>query len=117
MIPDDLSIWNLIIFKKTLVSLRIGFCQLNYDDLYVLIGSNLRRLHIDIYHEQPKINFTCLGNLIMSLTKTLKQFNFDSRKIEMSIDEIRRSHRLFRNIQSIESYSYDMISLRCRDMI
>jgi hypothetical protein len=117
MISDDLSIWNLIIFKKTLVSLRIGFCQLNYDDLCVLIGSNLCRLHIDIYHEQPTINFTYLGNLIMSLTKTLKQFNFDSRKIEMSLDEIKCSHRLFRNIELIESHSYDMISLRCRDMI
>ena len=117
MISDDLSNWNLTIFRKTLLSLRIGFYQLNYDDICVLISPYLRRLHLDIYHEQPPINFVCLGTLIMSLTKNLKQFNCDYRGIEISIDGIRTAHRLFQNIQSIESHSYDTISLVCRDMI
>jgi hypothetical protein len=117
MISDDLSNWNLRIFKKTLSSLRIGFYQLNYDDLSVLIGSNLHRLYIDIYHEQPSINFTYLGTLIISLTSKLKQFDCEYRGIDVSLDDIQHSHRLFRNIQSLESHSYDIIRLSCRDMI
>ena len=98
MISNDLSHWNVMIFKKTLLSLRIGFHQFNYDDLYVLIGPDLYRLHIDIYHEQPSINFSYLGCLIMSLTTKLKQFNFDYQGIGISIDDIKTAHTLFRNI-------------------
>ncbi len=117
MISDDLSNWNLSIFRKTLLSLRIGFRQLNYDDLCVLIGSQLHRLYIDIYSEQPSINFNYLGTLLMSLTIKLKQFNCDYRGLGISLDEIKHTHRLFRNIQSIESYSNDIIRLTCRNMI
>jgi hypothetical protein len=117
MICDDSSQWNLTIFKKTLLSLRIGFYQLNYDDLQALIGSDLYRLHIDIYHEQPSINFTYLGTLIMSLTTVLKQFNFDYQGKGLSVDEIKTAHTLFQNIQSLETHSSDSISLICRDMI
>jgi hypothetical protein len=117
MISDDLSNWNLTLFQKTLLSLRIGFHQLNYDDLSVLIGSNLHRLYIDIYHQQPSINFNYLGNLFMSLTPKIKQFNCDYQGIQICLDEIKRAHRLFRNIQLIQSHSPDIIRLTCRDMI
>ena len=97
--------------------MRIGFRQLNYDDLCVLIGPDLYRLHIDIDHEQPSINFAYLGSLIMSLTTKLKQFNFDYQGIGISINDIRTAHTLFRNIQSIETHLCDTLSLVCRDMI
>jgi hypothetical protein len=116
MISNDLSDWNLRIFKKTLRSLRIGFHRLNFNDLHALIGSNLSRLYIDIYDEQSPINYTYLGTLLISLTKNLKQFNCDYRGIEISLDQIKSSHRLFQNIQLIESYSNDIIRLQCRNM-
>lgn len=117
MISHDLSNWNLQIFQKTLLSLRIGFDQFNYEDLSALIGSNLYRLYIDIYHEQSFINFTYLGNLIMSLTSKIKQFNCDYRGEQISLNDIKNAHRLFRNIQLIPSQCCDIIRLSCRDMI
>ncbi|CAF0896930.1 unnamed protein product [Rotaria sp. Silwood1] len=117
MISNDSSNWNLEIFQNTLLSLRIGFDELNYDDLRILITPHLHRLHIEIYHEVAYINFSYLGTLIMSLTTKLKQFNCDYRASEISMNEIKTSHTLFRNIQSIKSNSYDTISLICRDMI
>ncbi|CAF2546407.1 unnamed protein product [Rotaria sp. Silwood2] len=117
MIFNDSSNWNMEIFKKTLLSLRIGFNQLNYDDLCVLIAPHLYRLHIEMYHEELSLNFAHLGTLIVSLTTRLKQFNCDYRGMEIPIDEIKAAHTLFRNIQSIKSHSYDTISLICRDVI
>ena len=117
MISNDLSTWNLTIFEKTLLSLRIGFYQLNYDDLSVLIGSDLQRLHIEILHEQTSIDFSRLGYLLVSLTTKLKQFNCDYRAMEISIDAIKTTHTLFQNIQLIKSHSCDTTSLICRDMI
>jgi hypothetical protein len=117
MISDDVSNWNLSIFSKTLRSLRIGFHRLNYDDLCALISSYLRRLYIDIYDEQSSINYTYLGTLLISLTTNLKQFNCDYRGIEIPLNQIKCAHRLFQNIQLIESYPNDIIRLQCRNMI
>ncbi len=116
MISHDLSNWNLTIFKKTLVSLRIGFHQLNYDDLYVLIGPDLNRLHIEIF-EQTSIDFARLGSLIVSLTTKLKQFNCDYRGTGICIHAIKAAHTLFQNIQSVKSHCCDITNLICRDMV
>jgi hypothetical protein len=116
MIDNDLSNWNTRIFDKTLRSLRIGFHRLNIDDLHPLIGSNLRRLYIDIYDEHSPINFTYLGTLLTSLTRNFKQFNCEYRGIEMPLDQIKSSHRLFENIQLIETYSNDIIRLQCQNI-
>ncbi|CAF1604955.1 unnamed protein product [Adineta ricciae] len=113
MIANDLSDWNTMIFEKTLTSLRIGFHQLNYDDIRVLIGPLLRRLHIEVFCEQPSINFSLLGAVIMSRGKELEQFCCDYRGRNIPVDSIKTAHRMFQSIQVLPTHSYDTNSFKC----
>ncbi|UJR10724.1 hypothetical protein I4U23_014914 [Adineta vaga] len=116
MIPNDSSMWNTNIFEKTLLSLRIGFYQLNYDDLCVLIGPFLHQLHLEILCEQASIDFTLLGTVIMTFTKELRQFCCDYRGMNIPLDSIRTAHTMFQNIQFIQTHSYDTISFMCQKL-
>ena len=113
MIANDLSDWNTMIFEKTLSSLRIGFHQLNYDDIRVLIGPLLRRLHIEVFREQPSINFSLLATVIMSRGKQLEQFFCDYRGRNIPVDSIKTAHRMFQSIQVLPTHSYDTNSFKC----
>ena len=117
MMAEDSSNWSFSIFDRTLRSLRIGFHRLDYDDLCALISPNLCRLYIDVYDRQSRINYAYLGTILRLLTRNFKQFNCDYRGTKIPLEEIKQTHHLFENIESIESYSCDIIRLQCRFLI
>ncbi|UJR35087.1 hypothetical protein I4U23_027862 [Adineta vaga] len=111
MITNDQSKWIIPLTIEHLLSLRISFYRLIYEDLMILIGRNLSHLYLEVYDDHIPIEFSSLGILFMSIGHKLKKFNCDYRGYDVDLEEIQSSHLFFRNIQLIPSLSTDMIKL------
>ncbi|CAF0957474.1 unnamed protein product [Rotaria sordida] len=116
MLSDDHSNWITPINIKNLVSLRIGFSRLIYDDISYLIGPKLHRLYLDIYNKSISIDFANLAAFLISIPQKLKQFNCDYPGSSVNINEIRVIHPLFRNMEVVHGYSNNFIKLVCKNM-
>jgi len=116
MISNDRSNWIIPVTVKNLVSLRIGFYRLIYEDLCALIGPYLCRLYLEVYDDPIPIDFSHLGALLISTSQKLKQFNCDYRGKTVNIYAIRTAHFLFRDIDLVNSLPNDTIKLICRNM-
>mgnify|MGYP006892784687 FL=1 len=112
LIANDSSNWNRNLFEINLQTLRIGFSQFHFDDLEILIGNELTRLHIDFNDEQSTMNFRLLGNLLTLFAPNLRRFYCDYRGQQISLENIRYEHNLFRNIEFIRTHSNDFVQLK-----
>ncbi|UJR35084.1 hypothetical protein I4U23_027859 [Adineta vaga] len=112
---DD-STWKLPLNVNHLISLRIRFPILNYNDLSALLGSNLRYLYLDISSIDDPIDFVHIGSLIESNSSKLKQFNCDYQGNDLNMEEIRIAHTIFKNIISLESDVDEPIRLICKNI-
>ena len=116
MISNDRSNLVMPVTVGNLISLRISFSRLIYEDLAALIGPYLSHLYLEVYDEHIFINFAYLGALLMSISQKLKRFNCDYRGHTVNINAIRATHFLFRNMQIVSSFSNDIIKLFSKNM-
>lgn len=115
MSSDDTSAWDRAIFRKRLLSLRIGFHRLMLDDLTMLLGPQLRRLHVEVLSEQGRsICFAYLAMAITTGATHLQHFTYDYRGMPLPIESIRASHWLFESVRAVKPLTEHSNSFVCR---
>jgi hypothetical protein len=112
ILSNDDSSWKVPLHVKKLVSLRMGFRRLLYEDLPVFLRAPLQRFYIEVYNVDNPIDFVHLGCLFVSKSLKLKQFNLDYQGTTPNLQDIRTSHPFFKDVMLLESLSENTVQLR-----